>query len=275
MMKYSRLILAGAALLAAGCTNLPGGPLGSTFSVADYLKQDLPGGDFNAELAKQYQGLAAYNASKEVNWADAAAYEHRSKDAATGGVTPWDPAALGVGGAAADMYGEISDGIAANADRNPAACAEAQAMWDHWLEAQYQSPGGCLDADEVKAKFDAAYAACTGGMAPTDYIIYFGFDRSNLTSAARAVLDDVIAAVSGVANPVISMVGHTDRSGSDSYNMGLSQRRVNTAAQYLADAGVTLSNVTRAARGESEPAVATGDGVREPRNRRVTIAIGN
>ncbi|MEL7464071.1 MAG: OmpA family protein [Pseudomonadota bacterium] len=274
MKNISRTILAGAALLAAGCTNIPGANLGGTFGAADFLAMDLPGGGFNAELAKQYQGLAAVNASKEVNWMDAAGYMDRSNAAAAGGVTPWDPAELGVGGDAASLYNEVGQGIAANAATNPAACAEAQAMWDHWLEAQYQAPGGCLDADEIKAKFDAAYAACVGSPAG-DFIVYFGFDRSDLTSAAQGVISDVVAAVQGVASPVISLVGHADTSGSAQYNVGLSQRRVNRVASALQAAGVNMAGVTRAARGEAQPAVATGDGVREPRNRRVEIAIGN
>ncbi|MFV0473873.1 MAG: OmpA family protein [Pikeienuella sp.] len=273
-MKISHTILAGVALVAAGCTNIPGANLGGTFTAESFLATDLPGGDFNAELAKQYQSLAAYNASTEVNWMDAAGYMDRSKAAAAGGVTPWDPSAMGIGGEAASLYPEVSSNIASHAAANPVACAEAQALWDQWLEAQYQSPGGCLDPDEVKARFDAAYAACVG-VSPAAYIVYFGFDRSNLDSAARGVVSEVVSALSGVADPIVSLVGHADTSGSASYNVGLSQRRVNTVADALASAGVPMGGVTRAARGESEPAVATGDGVREPLNRRVEIAIGN
>ncbi|MEM7268473.1 MAG: OmpA family protein [Pseudomonadota bacterium] len=274
MKNISRTILAGVALVAAGCTNIPGANLGGTASVPSFLAQDLAGGDFNAELAKQYQGLAAVNVSKEGNWMDAAGYMDRSAAAAAGGVAPWDPAALNIGGDAASLYGSVGSTIAANAGSNPAACAEAQAMWDHWLEALYQAPGGCLDADEIKAKMDAALAACAGSPAG-DYIVYFGFDRSDLTSAAQGVIADVVAAVSGVAAPVISLVGHTDTSGSAAYNQGLSQRRVNRVAGALDGSGVDLANVTRAARGETQTAVDTGDGVREPRNRRVTISLGN
>lgn len=273
-MKLSHTILAGVALIAAGCTNIPGANLGGTFTAENFLKQQLPGGDFNAELAKQYQSLAAINVSKDGNWMDAAGYMDRSNMAAAGGVAPWDPASLGVGGDAASMYGEVGSIISANSAINPAACAEAQAMWDHWLEALYQAPGGCLDADEIKAKMEAALAACQPD-GPTDFIVYFGFDRSDLTAAAEGVISDVVAAVSGVAAPVISLVGHTDTSGSAAYNMGLSQRRVNRVAQALADSGVPTSGMTRAARGEEQLAVPTADGVREPRNRRVTIAIGN
>ena len=49
---------------------------------------------------------------------------------------------------------------------------------------------------------DAALAAC-GAVAPAgDYIVYFGFDRSDLSSAAQCVIADVVAAVSGIATRV-------------------------------------------------------------------------
>ena len=121
---------------------------------------------------------------------------------------------------------------------------------------------------------DAALAAC-GGAPGGDFVVYFGFDRSDLDLAAKVVVANVVVALQGVANPVVSLVGHTDTSGPASYNQGLSQRRVNRVAQALSNAGVPMGGVTRAARGEKELAVQTGDGVREPRNRRVTIAIGD
>lgn len=274
MNNISRMILAGAALAVAGCTNIPGANMGG-FGTAAFLNEDLPRGTFNQELAYQYQGLAAQNADQEVNWADAAGYYDRSVAAANGGVEPWDPADLGVGGDAVAMYPSVVATISAGAAANPAACAEAQALWDQWLEAQYQAPGGCLDADEIRAKMEAALAACGGVAAPANYIVYFGFDKSNLTAAARGVIADVVAAVGGVSDPILSLVGHADTSGSAAYNVGLSQRRVNRVASALADGGVDMSNATLAARGEADPAVPTGDGVREPRNRRVEITIGN
>ena len=52
MKNISRTILVGVAIVAAGCMNIPGANLGGTFGAADFLAADLPGGDFNSELAK-------------------------------------------------------------------------------------------------------------------------------------------------------------------------------------------------------------------------------
>lgn len=273
MKLISRTLLAVGALAVAGCTNLPGANLGGTFSAESYLGQEIGGSDFNSHLAREYQGLAAFNANREVNWMDATAYIGKSKAAAAGGVAPFDPAELGVGGDAGADYSNAVAIITANAATRPAECASAQALWDQYLEALYQAPGGCLIADEVKAKFDAALAACAGSAGPSDYIVYFGFDRSNLNAAAEGVISEVVAALQGVAEPIVSMVGHTDTSGSAAYNQTLSERRVTTVANALAGAGIPTGGFSLGARGETETAVATGDGVREPRNRRVTIAI--
>ncbi|NBG96769.1 OmpA family protein [Pyruvatibacter mobilis] len=86
-----------------------------------------------------------------------------------------------------------------------------------------------------------------------------------------AVIDEVAAYTKEFNNPTVNVVGHTDTSGSVAYNQGLSQRRANAVANALASQGVTVGNV--GAVGESEPAVPTGDGVREPLNRRAVIEV--
>jgi outer membrane protein OmpA-like peptidoglycan-associated protein len=98
-----------------------------------------------------------------------------------------------------------------------------------------------------------------------------------MTTAAMAVVDDVVTALKSFAQPLVSIVGHTDTSGSVAYNQSLSERRANSVESAIlsraSNMGVTVGSVTKAGRSESELAVQTGDGVREPRNRRATIAI--
>lgn len=71
----------------------------------------------------------------------------------------------------------------------------------------------------------------------------------------------------------IHVVGHTDTSGSDSHNQGLSERRASTVLSYLSSQGVPSNRLRQEGRGEREPLVRTGDNVKEPRNRRVDIVI--
>ena len=106
-----------------------------------------------------------------------------------------------------------------------------------------------------------------------EFIVYFPFDQSILTADAQAVVSEAAQyAQAGGATRVV-VVGHADTSGSAKYNVGLSQRRSKAVADALVGLGVDGSKLAVDWKGESEPAVATGDGVKEPLNRRSTISI--
>ncbi len=79
-------------------------------------------------------------------------------------------------------------------------------------------------------------------------------------------------ATSGRATQVI-VIGHTDTSGSLAYNVRLSERRAKAVADALVGLGVNQGVMSVDWKGESQPAVQTGDGVKEPLNRRTTINI--
>jgi outer membrane protein OmpA-like peptidoglycan-associated protein len=103
--------------------------------------------------------------------------------------------------------------------------------------------------------------------------VYFEWDRSNLNEAAMQVIDQAVARAAQCNVSAIAIVGHTDRSGSDAYNMGLSERRAGVVRDALVARGLSASMMSAQARGESEPARQTDDGVREPLNRRTAVTI--
>lgn len=70
------------------------------------------------------------------------------------------------------------------------------------------------------------------------------------------------------------LAGHADKSGSDRYNVGLSQRRNATVRAYLESKGIPGGVISTEAFGESAPLVQTADGVREAQNRRVEVTYG-
>ncbi|ESQ80272.1 OmpA family protein, partial [Asticcacaulis sp. YBE204] len=106
-----------------------------------------------------------------------------------------------------------------------------------------------------------------------EFIVYFEFDQSTLTTDAQAIVQQAADyAKEGNATRVV-VVGHADTSGSAAYNIRLSERRAKTVADALAGLGVSGSILAVDWKGESAPAVATGDGVKEPLNRRSTIDI--
>ena len=105
------------------------------------------------------------------------------------------------------------------------------------------------------------------------FVVYFAWDRSNISSQSAAVINQAInqARECGVAS--VSIDGHADRSGSASYNVGLSERRARAVRDEMVRLGVPASAISLEAFGESRPAVQTPDGVREPLNRRAEVLI--
>jgi len=108
---------------------------------------------------------------------------------------------------------------------------------------------------------------------PRNFIIFFDWDKDNITPEAQAILEEAAqyAKQAGVARIVLT--GHADRSGSTKYNEGLSMRRANNAMTNLIDLGIPGSAIAVFAKGETDPLVPTDDGVREPQNRRVEIVL--
>ena len=106
-----------------------------------------------------------------------------------------------------------------------------------------------------------------------EFIVYFPFDQSILTPEAQTVVSEAAQYANAGNATRIVVIGHADTSGSAKYNVGLSQRRSKAVADALVGLGVDSGKLAVDWKGESEPAVATGDGVKEPLNRRSTISI--
>jgi outer membrane protein OmpA-like peptidoglycan-associated protein len=103
--------------------------------------------------------------------------------------------------------------------------------------------------------------------------ILFPFDSSELQSAARQNLEELSQSLKEYPNTEVLVVGHTDSSGTDAYNQGLSERRAGAAADYMVQQGVGRSRIRSDGRGESEPRAANDDEVGRQLNRRVEVAI--
>ncbi len=126
----------------------------------------------------------------------------------------------------------------------------------------------------LRIAFSPRAAAAAPVMAmPTDYIVYFAHDEDVLTTDAQAVIDQVVSDSNAGSVVRMDLEGHTDTSGTNAYNDGLSSRRVERVKAALVAQGIDANKITVASFGENQPAVATGDGVREPLNRRVTIVV--
>jgi iron complex outermembrane receptor protein len=109
--------------------------------------------------------------------------------------------------------------------------------------------------------------------APKSYLVFFDFDKSDLTPQAKEIVDTAAKNAQAAKVTRITCTGHTDTVGSDAYNLRLSRRRAESVAAQLEKDGIPSSQIEIVAKGKRDLLVPTGDGVREPQNRRVQIVF--
>jgi outer membrane protein OmpA-like peptidoglycan-associated protein len=105
------------------------------------------------------------------------------------------------------------------------------------------------------------------------YLVFFDWDRADLTARARQIVAEAAQASTHVQTTKIEVNGYTDLSGTAAYNQRLSVRRAQSVEAELVKDGVAESEIAIHGYGESDPLVPTAKGVREPQNRRVEIIL--
>lgn len=128
-----------------------------------------------------------------------------------------------------------------------------------------------IHAGSYACQTAAAPAAPSAARPQTEYLVFFDWDRANITPAAERTIGDAVTAWGRGATTKIHVVGHTDTSGSPAYNQRLSIRRAEAVKQRLVALGLPAANVTTEGKGETQLLVQTGANVREPSNRRAQI----
>lgn len=103
--------------------------------------------------------------------------------------------------------------------------------------------------------------------------LLFGLDSAVVRPAAQTNLRNLAANLDKYPDTDLLIVGHTDSTGTESYNLALSKRRAMAVSDYLAAQGVARTRLRMDGRGELEPVAsnATEDGRQQ--NRRVEVAI--
>jgi outer membrane protein OmpA-like peptidoglycan-associated protein/opacity protein-like surface antigen len=124
------------------------------------------------------------------------------------------------------------------------------------------------------ARAPVAPAAAAPAPAPTrSYLVFFDWNRADLTDRARRIIADAAAARSTQAVTRIEVQGHTDSSGLPRTNQALSERRAAAVSAELVRLGVPRAEIVAQGFGQQRLLVPTGDNVREPQNRRVEIVL--
>lgn len=103
--------------------------------------------------------------------------------------------------------------------------------------------------------------------------ILFGFDSSSLRPEARENLEKLSEILARDDETILMVVGHTDSTGDENYNMRLSERRAQSAANYMISQGLSESRVETEGRGETEPISDNSSVEGQQENRRVEVAI--
>lgn len=249
-----------------------------------------PSGDaFSKALYQEYLALSEMEFA-EGDYEDSDVFATAAIAAANG--TPTAPEALDSRDIPAEHKGALSEAhrrltaalAAGAATKVPEASARGQAMFDCWMQEaeenfQPDDIAWCRDRFMVAIKeMEAAVGEQPVAAAPpvtfANFTVYFDFDSSTITPQTLSTLIDAADASDDMGAAKMTVSGYADRSGSEAYNMALSQRRADAVANELRGLlGADAPAMMLEAFGESNNKVITPDGVKEPKNRRVKIEI--
>ena len=254
--------------------------------------------EFAQALHSEYVDLAQAEAA-EQDWDDATYFGNKAiaaANAANEGATIPDPQPVAERELPAHAISDLASvrtylmmALADGRRTKPYVAARAQAMFDCWMQEQEED----IQPDHIKNcrdSFEGAFAelikkapmaepmaekAPEGETVMTvgPFTVYFGFDSASLDSAATALINSL--ASHKYANDELGYVilsGHTDRSGNTEYNEILSNKRVTAVSDAFMAKGIQ-ARILSTFYGENRPAMATDDGAREPKNRRVEITL--
>ena len=241
---------------------------------------------FNDALTANYQMLAKMEAD-EQDWTDADFFGQRALQ--TAGSDAPGPQAIEDRDLLAEYVGDLTSARAllvsaldsGARESNPEAAAKAQAGFDCWMQEAEENiqPADIkwcrvrfwdgMNALDVKAPAPAPKPMPAMG----PWLVYFPFDSNEISYEAQLEINKAEKAASKLPGSQMLLTAHADTSGSEQYNLDLSARRAEAVVETLELIGVSRDGVTASAVGEGDPAVATGDGVREQKNRRVEIRL--
>ena len=274
----------------AACTGALGGCAGMELESARGL--GAGGSSFGQALFDKYIALSE-SEYREGDYPDSDKFALRARSLAGGRMVEPEPignrnltgAAVGELTSARAKLVEVFAGGAR--DRKPMEAAQAQAMFDCWMQEQEENrqPGhiarcrsGFAEALFALAPPPAKAAAKTvtkpsGGGWPKNYVVFFAHDSSRLDATAQNRINQAAKKVAETGPRSVVVSGYADRSGGREYNLKLSWRRAEAVAAALIDAAVNSDLIERKAYGEDKPRVPTPDDERNGLNRAAEITL--
>jgi outer membrane protein OmpA-like peptidoglycan-associated protein len=249
-------------------------------------KIEPQGSEFRQNLFKGYVGLSEAEYA-EGDYKDSDAFAIRARQVGTVSEIPPEEIearslpnehVAEMSAAREKLLGALKAGAA---EKNPARAAEAQVMFDCWMQEQeenWQPEDIALCRDGFYAAIDTLTPETPVAISkpkPTAvrFVVYFATDKSFLDGDAQAVVAEAKAAAQKLGAPVVKISGNTDTVGSTDYNLKLSELRAQAVIKVLQAGGTPIKAMMAEAHGETKPAILTADEIDEPRNRRVEIIL--
>jgi outer membrane protein OmpA-like peptidoglycan-associated protein len=165
----------------------------------------------------------------------------------------------------------------------PVLSAQAQGAYDCWYLRSIDPDSDAVSVTRCRSEFDSALIALEAAITPPAPVVvlpegasftsYFGFDEWFLRAEALDVIGAAMDTARAGGHGEIVLGGHADTSGPADYNDGLSLRRAEAVKATMVELGALPEAIKVIAYGETQLAVPTPDGVREPLNRRVEIQL--
>ena len=130
-------------------------------------------------------------------------------------------------------------------------------------------------AEEIKKEVPGAKVERVGEGIVVEFNskILFAFDKSDLSTAATGNLTDLVTILNKYPDTDIEIQGHTDNSGTDEYNQGLSERRASSVSAYIRNKGISAARISIKGFGESAPKYSNDNEDGRAQNRRVDFLI--
>jgi outer membrane protein OmpA-like peptidoglycan-associated protein len=156
---------------------------------------------------------------------------------------------------------------------NLSGSADLASARDATQVAANHAPGqiSTLSEADVKRIFGSALSALPP--APRRFTLYFRYESDELTDESRVVIPEILKTVRERTFPDVTVVGHTDTTGTSRANFELGLKRATTVRNLLVKAGLDASSIEVTSHGKADLLIRTADETREPRNRRVEIAV--
>lgn len=302
--KFTVFIMGLGLLATAACSTAP------TREIDAINRAAATGSPFTQSLTVEYRDYTNTEYYQEKDFPDGLHFARKGSTAATGEVVlpepveDWDLSLANVqemGPARSQLIQALDAG---GREMVPQLAARTQALFDCWVEEQEEDWGKDVPCrSQFYASLKELQAAVGAGkpaapppqqpvMAPiaepapameepaqlpkeqATFLVFFDWDKSNVSAGAGDVLDAVVKEVKsrGDLNAVV-VTGHADTSGPKTYNQKLSIRRAESVRDGLVQRGLPKGLIRVNGKGETQLLVDTPDGVREPGNRRAEINL--